>query len=118
VDQQTKIFLTRKFREYYASSKLETPPEFRKREWAFVPFEVLPNFVMFRHTSFESEEELKAYVLGNVPAHVYYSSHGKIWTKHVVVKRRVVTPLVERQSTDPVQPDGMMTVKSTTELTL
>jgi len=74
VDQQTKIFLSRKFREYYASSKIEAPPEFERREWAFVPFEVLPNFVMFRHISFESEEEFKAYILGNVPAHVYYSS--------------------------------------------
>jgi len=74
VDQQTKIYLTRKFREYYASSKLEMPPEFQRREWAFVPFEVLPNFVMFRHISFESEDEFKAYILGNVPAHIYYSS--------------------------------------------
>lgn len=74
MDQRTKIFLKKKFQEYYTSLQLEMPPVFRKREWAFVPLENLPNFVMYRHMSFEFEEEFKAYILNNVPANIFYSS--------------------------------------------
>ncbi|MET1124927.1 MAG: DNA primase catalytic subunit PriS [Archaeoglobaceae archaeon] len=69
-----KLFIERKFAEYYAKSKIPLPREFRRREFAFVPLASLPDFVMHRHLSFRTEEEFKAYVLKNVPAHVYYSS--------------------------------------------
>jgi DNA primase small subunit len=64
----------KKFREYYATSQLEMPPEFQKREWAFIPFETLPNFVMYRHLAFPSQAEFKAYITGKVPANIFYSS--------------------------------------------
>ncbi|MCX8172193.1 MAG: DNA primase catalytic subunit PriS [Archaeoglobaceae archaeon] len=71
---ETKQFLIRKFAEYYKKTKIKMPREFRKREFAFVPFEVLPDFFMLRHISFSSEEEFRSYVTNKVPAHVYYSS--------------------------------------------
>ncbi len=53
---------------------LTPPKDLEKREWAFVPLESFPEFVMRRHVSLSSELELKALVLENVPAHVYYST--------------------------------------------
>ncbi len=70
----TKFFLMRKFEEYYLRNDLTLPRKFEMREFAFVPLELLPDFVMFRHISFKSHEEFKAYVLSKIPAHVYYSS--------------------------------------------
>jgi len=70
----TKAFLLKKFKEYYVDADLYVPKEFESREWAFVPLEHFPDFVMHRHIAFSSDLELKAYVLSNVPAHAYYSS--------------------------------------------
>ncbi|AEA47903.1 DNA primase catalytic subunit PriS [Archaeoglobus veneficus] len=72
--ERTKIYLTRKFSEYYARATLKLPREFKRREWAFVPLDALPAFVMHRHIAFESEEQLKTYILNTIPAHIYYSS--------------------------------------------
>ncbi len=70
----TKVYLMKKFEEYYSKNDLKMPREFKRREFAFVPFESLPDFVMHRHISFTSEEEFRAYVLSKIPAHMYYSS--------------------------------------------
>ena len=70
----TKLYLKKKFEEYYSKNDIGLPREFRKREFAFVPLESLPDFVMHRHISFSSETDFKAYVLSNIPAHIYFSS--------------------------------------------
>lgn len=70
---QTKIFLKRKFGEYYLNNELELPPEFENRELAFVPLESLPVFMMYRHLSF-TPQEFKSYITDQVPANIYYSS--------------------------------------------
>jgi DNA primase small subunit len=70
----TKVFLLKKFREYYSRVDLYIPKEFERREWAFAPLENFPEFVMNRHIAFSSDLELKAYILTNIPAHAYYSS--------------------------------------------
>jgi DNA primase small subunit len=74
VDDLTKAYLSKKFKEYYESARLDLPRDFEKREWAFVPFEKLPDFFMQRHVSFTSEEELRSSILSSPPAHVFYSS--------------------------------------------
>lgn len=70
----TKLYLKKKFEEYYSRNNIRLPREFRKREFAFVPLESLPDFVMHRHISFSSESDFRAYVLSNIPAHIYFSS--------------------------------------------
>ncbi|WP_202318882.1 DNA primase catalytic subunit PriS [Archaeoglobus neptunius] len=70
----TKLYLEKKFEEFYSKNDISLPPHFRKREFAFVPLELLPDFVMFRHISFRSYEEFRAYLLSKIPAHVYFSS--------------------------------------------
>ncbi|MDI9645065.1 MAG: DNA primase catalytic subunit PriS [Archaeoglobales archaeon] len=69
-----KMFIEKKFKEYYSKSKIKLPKDFEKREFAFVPFSSLPEFIMHRHLAFKSEEDFQSYVLKNLPAHVYYSS--------------------------------------------
>ena len=70
----TKIYLIKKFKEYYSKAKLYEPSSFEMREWAFVPLKNFPEFLMVRHISFSNQNELKDFILSNVPAHVYYSS--------------------------------------------
>lgn len=71
---EAKQYLIRKFEEYYRKKRIRLPKNFEQREFAFVPFESLPNFVMKRHHSFSSEEDFRAYILSAIPAHIYYSS--------------------------------------------
>ncbi len=70
----TKLFLIKKFREYYERNDIELPKEFEKREFAIVPLESLPDFFMIRHLSFKSYNDFKSYIISKVPAHLYYSS--------------------------------------------
>jgi len=70
----TRPYLKKKFEEYYKKCRFDLPREFYRREFAFVPFDLLPDFVMFRHISFKTPEELRDYVLSSIPAHIYYSS--------------------------------------------
>jgi len=72
--ERTKIFLTKKFDEYYQRNMPDMPLYFQKREWAFVPLESIPKFVMFRHMSFNSSEEVRGYLGYHVPANIYYST--------------------------------------------
>lgn len=74
MDELTKAFLIKKFGEYYTSSKIKMPVEFKKREWAFVFIENMPTFIMNRHISFQSLDDFLVYVRNKVPAHIYYSS--------------------------------------------
>jgi|Deesub1362A_J573_1020465.scaffolds.fasta_scaffold00040_119 DNA primase small subunit len=74
MDDMTKLYLQRKFSEYYAENDLFIPRNMEKREWAFVAISSLPDFVMQRHMGFESTMELRAQILSNPPAHIYYSS--------------------------------------------
>ncbi len=74
MDEMTKLYLQRKFSEYYMENELFVPREMERREWAFVAISTLPDFVMLRHVGFESVMELRAQILSSPPAHIYYSS--------------------------------------------
>ena len=74
MDEMTKLYLQRRFSDYYAGNKLFVPREMQRREWAFVAISTLPDFVMQRHMSFGSEMELRTHILSKPPAHIYYSS--------------------------------------------
>jgi len=74
VDGITKSYLIQKFSEYYAGNNLILPKEFRKREWAFVSIESIPDFIMIRHIAFQSEAEVKGYLMKRTPLHAFHSS--------------------------------------------
>lgn len=59
------------FREYYETAQLELPDDVELREFAYQPFN---SETYVRHLSFTSLEELRQYILENVPLHLYYSS--------------------------------------------
>jgi DNA primase small subunit len=69
-----KQYLIKKFNDFYKKNKLRLPKDYKSREFAFVPFESLPDFVMKRHISFTSEESFWDYIVSETPAHIYYSS--------------------------------------------
>ena len=75
VNSETKAFLQRKFGDYYRKASVGLPPQFKKREWAFVLFDAsYPKLVMRRHKAFSSQKEVRAYMGAVAPAHMYHST--------------------------------------------
>lgn len=70
-DDATLAWVKGRFRAYYRERDLELPPRFARREYGFMFWEA---GMMQRHKSFKSAAELKRFLGGNVPMHVYYSS--------------------------------------------
>ncbi len=73
MNEKTKRFLKSKFQDYYRTAEIHLPPDFTSREWGFILFDEMPEFVMRRHKAFGSSGELQDYLAGMVPAHAYYS---------------------------------------------
>ena len=75
MNSETKAFLQRRFGDYYRKASVGLPPQFKKREWAFVLFDAsYPKLVMRRHKAFSSQKEVRAYMGAVAPAHVYHST--------------------------------------------
>ena len=72
MDQATVAFLKKAFREFYfhSAQKVESPTRIEEREFGYVPF----NGGMIRHLSFESQGELIAELMKQVPSSVYCSN--------------------------------------------
>ena len=64
-------FLLKSFRKYYKVHTPIMPDRFTRREFGFMFFD--KSFVQ-RHVSFKSPEELHRFMMGQVPAHSYYST--------------------------------------------
>ena len=64
-------FMLKAFKRYYRTDGPILPDRFARREFGFMFFD--KNFVQ-RHLSFNTPEELRRYMQGNVPAHSYYST--------------------------------------------
>lgn len=76
MDEQTRLFVKRRFEEYYRRARIELPRDFWQREWGFVHFDQYypAKLVMRRHKSFPTRDDLLRYLREDAPAHVYYSS--------------------------------------------
>ncbi|MGC9180257.1 MAG: DNA primase catalytic subunit PriS [Vulcanisaeta sp.] len=59
------------FRNYYRGIDLSETSDLEKREFGFQFFD---KEGMIRHASFRNSDELRHYLISNVPSHVYYSS--------------------------------------------
>ncbi|MGC8996210.1 MAG: DNA primase catalytic subunit PriS [Thermoplasmata archaeon] len=64
-------FVTKKFRDYYLKVKLHLPIRYTQREYGFMFFN---SENMVRHLKFRDENEIREYLIKNVPSHVYYST--------------------------------------------
>ena len=82
--KNTISYLQAKFSEYYSNADLYYPERFTRREWGFM---FLGESYMQRHIRFRNQEEVRAFLTGEivgtaifpdsnsrVPAHVYYST--------------------------------------------
>ena len=79
MNDQTRIFLKDKFREYYSEHPVEAPASLQRREWGFLFYEEKPDksgrgFQMHRHKAFNSEAELNDYLRNMAPSHAYHSA--------------------------------------------
>ncbi|AHC51557.1 DNA primase [Sulfolobus acidocaldarius SUSAZ] len=59
------------FRSYYENAVLELPQDIELREFAYQPFN---SDTYVRHLTFSSVDELKSFILSNVPLHLYFSA--------------------------------------------
>ncbi len=64
-------YIIKKFQEYYRSNPPVLPPRFLSREYGFMSFQ---REGMIRHIKFNSENEIRNFLVQNIPAHSYYSS--------------------------------------------
>ena len=64
-------FLMRSFKKYYRANTPVLPDRFSRREFGFMFFD--KSFVQ-RHMSFRSQDDLRRFMMGQVPAHSYYST--------------------------------------------
>ncbi|BAI61611.1 probable DNA primase small subunit [Methanocella paludicola SANAE] len=78
MNDQTRLFLKKRFREYYAEHPVPMPPGFMQREWGFLFYEDMPDksrpMQMHRHKSFNSAAELNDYLKSMAPQHAYHSA--------------------------------------------
>jgi len=71
MNTETKIFLKKKFREYYSNNRVTAPAEIEKREFGMGTLE---RKIAIRHKSFESENELNNYLKREAPYFISYST--------------------------------------------
>jgi DNA primase small subunit len=64
-------FLMKSFKKYYRANTPVLPDRFSRREFGFMFFD--KSFVQ-RHMSFRSQDDLRRFMMGQVPAHSYYST--------------------------------------------
>lgn len=70
MDIDTKVFLRKKFTEYYTKNKIPAPIEIEKREFGTG---TLTEKIKVRHKSFKSERELQDYLRREAPFYISYS---------------------------------------------
>jgi DNA primase small subunit len=78
MNDQTRLFLKKRFGEYYEEHPVRAPPGFTQREWGFLFYDEAPNKArpvqMHRHKSFNSTAALNDYLKSMAPAHAYHSA--------------------------------------------
>jgi DNA primase small subunit len=78
MNDQTRLFLKKRFSEYYSEHPVATTAGFTRREWGFLFYEDMPDksrpMQMHRHKSFNSLAELNDYLKSMAPQHAYHSA--------------------------------------------
>lgn len=73
MDDRTVKIIESLFKTYYVKHKHEIyePPQLKNREFAFQMFK---SQGMIRHLAFETPDELRKYIVNNIPRHSFYST--------------------------------------------
>ncbi len=72
LDGPTLAWARARFSEYYAGATVPPPEKLPRREFAAFPFAA--EAMMRRHATLRTDAEFRAYLVREVPRHVYYSS--------------------------------------------
>jgi len=71
MDTDTKVFLNKKFKNYYFKNKIEAPDKVHKREFGFGTRQ---DKIRYRHKSFSTQEKLNNFLRRETPFFVSYST--------------------------------------------
>ncbi len=71
MDTETRIFLRKKFQEFYSRNRIPAPREIEKREFGIGTLDAK---IRIRHKSFKSEKELWNYLRRDAPFYISYST--------------------------------------------
>lgn len=71
MNTETKIFLKKKFKEYYSRHRIQAPPEVERREFGVG---TLSDKIKIRHKSFKTEKELSNFLRREAPYYISYST--------------------------------------------
>ena len=74
MDERTVNYLEGRFRDYYRSADVKTPPNADAREWGYIPWDPSPDTRMIRHKSLEGIGHLGNWLGYTQPRHVYFSA--------------------------------------------
>ena len=72
LDGPTLAWVQERFARYYRSRRIDPPPRFARREFAWFPFGSESS--MRRHVAWGSADEFQQFVQREVPRHLYYST--------------------------------------------
>lgn len=70
--EKTRKYLSGRFKDYYRTNKIELPPNYKKREWGYIPWSDTP---MVRHISYfeMGGQGLKTYFSQEAPHSIFFS---------------------------------------------
>jgi len=71
MNTETKVYLKKRFKEYYWSHEVAAPSEVHKREFGVGTLE---DKIKFRHKAFKSEKELSQFLRTEAPYYISYSA--------------------------------------------
>lgn len=74
MDDRTREYLRGRFGDYYRSVDPSPPPAANQREWGHIPWTPGAGTTMVRHRSLLDVGDLKTFLSGDAPRHVYFSA--------------------------------------------
>jgi len=112
---KTKIYLKKKFQEYYSKAFVYAPKRIKEREFGIGTLE---KKIAFRHKSFASESELRDYLKINAPFYISYSSayykfpenpvNEKIWLgSDLIFDLDIDMDLIEQEKLNKVKDEAL-----------
>jgi DNA primase small subunit len=74
MEERTFSYLTGRFRDYYRTATIVSPPDTDEREWGYIPWRADGSTVMLRHLSLLEIGDPQEFLHSEVPRHVYTSA--------------------------------------------
>jgi len=85
MNTDTKVYLKKRFKEYYWNNTVRAPGEIHRREFGVGTLE---NKIKFRHKSFSTERELNQYLKTEAPYYISYSAAYYEYPRESMAQKR------------------------------